>query len=158
MILASCLISCSDDTCSDNRNALPLAGFYVGGQNEDTPVSVAGIAVVGVGLKGDSVLSEASASKEKIYLPFRIDSDETRYAFVSQTNEGEVLMADTVTFLYSRTPRFVSASCGVSYIFNIRKITAQGLLIDSVTCPAGYIDNRNEENLRIYFSDKLVKK
>ena len=150
----SVLTSCSEE-CTDNKNALPLAGFY----SSETPaekVSVSGLEVYGLGAPNDSILSPGSETKGEVYLPFRIDSDTTAYVFrYSYTEAGDSIpkvMADTVTFVYSRTPRFVNVECGVSYNFGIRDIVTKGELIDSVTCPMGYIDNADIENLRIYFA------
>lgn len=153
MAIAVCLTALTGfagctDTCTENKNAVPLAGFYTAGGTQR--VDVDSLEVVGVGAPGDSVLSSASVSKNELYLPFRIDSDTTRYVFRNTAGEGNT--RDTVTFVYSRTPRFVNVECGASYIFDIRDITSQGLLIDSVTCPNGFIDNTNAENLRIYFA------
>lgn len=151
-ILAAVLIvllgaSCSDD-CSENQNALPLAGFYSSTGEE---VSVDSLRVVGLGAPGDSVLYSGSGAITQLYLPFRVTSDTTTYLFGSLPRTK----LDTVTFIYSRTPVFVSEECGVSYRFDIREIRCHGLMIDSVTCPLGYIDNVNAQNLRIYFSPAL---
>lgn len=147
--LAGAAVSCSD-TCNENKNALPLAGFYAPG-NSTEKIMVDSLEIYGVGAPGDSVLSPATQSKSEVYLPFRIDSDTTRYAFVRVAGDG-TRTADTVTFVYERVPRFVNVECGVSYIFDIRDIRCGGVLIDSVTCPGGFIDNTNAENLHIYFA------
>ena len=89
----------------------------------------------------------------QIYLPFRIDSDTTTYVF-TRLVEGFSLESE-VRFIYSRTPQFVNVECGVSYLFDIRKIECRGNLIDSVTCPNGFIDNTNAENLNIYFATEI---
>lgn len=152
-ILALCVASCAD-TCNDNRNSLPLAGFYLSGA-DSVKHTISGLEVVGVGQNGDSLLSASDVSKEDLYLPFRIDADETQYVFVKRIGEEEEI-TDTVSFLYTRTPKFTSAACGVYYLFGIREIKSQGVLIDSVVCPKGYIDNVNVENLRIYFNDDIL--
>lgn len=139
--------ACSD-TCTENKNALPLAGFYRSGDTE--PVSVDSLLITGIGAPGDSALSEASKTKSQIYLPFRIDCDTTRYIFTDARPSR--MVDDTVTFIYSRIPRFVNVECGVSYIFDLRDIRITGTLIDSITCPNGFIDNTNAENLKIYFA------
>lgn len=140
-------VSCKE-TCTDNKNALPLAGFYASGGTEK--ISLGSLEVVGVGVSEDTALYSGESAIDRLYLPFKIDSDTTRYVF--RNTGSEQGGRDTVTFVYSRTPRFVNVECGVSYIFGIREITCQGVLIDSVTCPTGFIDNRNAENLRIYFA------
>ncbi len=139
--------SCSE-TCMENKNALPLAGFYASGGTE--MITLDSLEVTGVGMSGDFALMDVGTGADRLYLPFKIDSDTTRYVFRDPHLYGGV--SDTVTFVYSRTPRFVNVECGVSYLFGIKQITCQGVLIDSVTCPTGFIDNHNTENLRIYFA------
>lgn len=141
-------VSCSD-TCGENMNAIPLAGFYEAGETV-SQVAVDSLKVCGVNAPGDSVLLSPTERKSELYLPFRIDSDTTSFIFTRQNNSE--INRSTVTFIYSRTPRFDSYECGVSYIFDMRKIECTGNLIDSVTCPMGFIDNTNIENLHIYFA------
>ena len=144
-------LSACRDTCSDNKNALPRAGFYIhDSEGAVSKVSVDSLEVIGVGMPPDSVLSEASVSKNELYLPFRIDSDRTQYVFINRRRGADI--RDTVTFDYTRVARFVNVECGVSYVFHIHDITSEGTLIDSVVCPNGFIDNANIENLRIYFA------
>lgn len=148
-LAAICFWSCSD-TCTENRNALPLVGFYLAGDN-GVKISVDSLTVRGIGAPEDSILSQSSSPISELYLPFRIDSDTTEYIF-TRNHEG-ILRETLVRFIYSRTPRFVSAECGVSYIFGISDIQCSGNLIDSVVCPQGFIDNKNQENLKVYFSN-----
>lgn len=143
------LTSGCNDMCLDNRNALPLAGFYAADpEGVIQQVEVDSLAVIGVGMEGDSILSKKTERKSQLYMPFRIDEDKTQYAFIAYSEWGEA--RDTVTFEYTRVARFASAECGVSYVFQIHDITSQGILFDSVVCPKGFIDNENIENLQIY--------
>lgn len=134
-----------------NKNALPLAGFY-NTYEPATKVTIDSVQVYGLGAPGDSVLASGRAPLSSLYLPFRIDSDTTAYVFRYLHKELDALgITDTVTFIYTREPRFVSSACGVSYLFKISKILTTGPLIDSVSCPAGEISNMDTENLRVYF-------
>lgn len=152
VILAFIIIGCGTDECYDNRNALPYAGFYGEIDGEMTTIQVDSIEVYGIGAPGDSVLSEGTKSISDIYLPFRIDSDTTRYVFkLCMKAVAQFNIADTVTFVYDREARFVSSACGASYVFKMRDIRNTGLLIDSVVVPGGKITNANKENIRIYF-------
>lgn len=142
---------CSSEECLQNRNALPLAGFYNSFDSKQT-VSIDSLEVYGVGAPGDSILSPGTQPLSQLYLPFRLDSDTTKYVFRYLHKElAQQNIVDTVTFIYSRDPRFVSSACGVSYVFGIKEIKTTGLLIDSVTCPMGEITNMDSENLNIYF-------
>lgn len=148
--------SCSSDECDGNKNALPLAGFYNSFLPEQK-VSVDSLQIFGKGAPGDSILSEGKSPKSDIYIPFRIDNDETTYIFRYLYRDFiKAGIADTVSFIYTRTPRFVSEACGVSYLFDIREIKTTHNLIDSVTCPQGIITNADIENIRIYFRIKIT--
>lgn len=145
---------CSSDECLQNKNALPLAGFY-DTQEPTRKVSIDSLEVYGKGAPGDSILFSGKSAINELYLPFRLDHDTTTYVFrYLHTELAEAQITDTVSFIYSRTPRFVSSACGVSYIFGIEKIENSNFLIDSVSCPAGEITNMATENLHIYFRVK----
>ncbi|MGM9816289.1 MAG: DUF6452 family protein [Lepagella sp.] len=134
------------DACSENKNALPLAGFY-SKESPGSEISVDSLEIKGVDVKGDSILSSADKTISEVYLPFRIDSDTTRYAL---RRYGPYAGIDTLTFIYNRRPQLASIECGVSYIFEMIDIQYGGELIDSVSCPKGYIDNTNIRNLQIF--------
>lgn len=141
--------------CYENQNALPQAKFVI---NDSVPRegTMDGIMVYGLGAPNDSVLWDGG-STQSLYLPFRVDSDTTVYIFEKPATEGEegsVTLRDTVTFTYSRAPSFVSAECGVSFIFHMNRIENTGALIDSVTCPKWKITNENVDNLIIYLRDE----
>lgn len=140
-----CLITSCNSDCTENRNALPLAGYY-SSLDPNVKKSYSDITVVGIGVPGDSLLADASGRNE-VYLPFQIDSDTTQFLFTEESTG----LSSIVKFVYKSTPRFVSEACGVSYLYEIKDIDVSGNLIDSVACPLGYIDNVNVENLRIYF-------
>lgn len=149
MPLSFIIVSC-DSTCDDNRNTLPLAGFYAMVEGKMQSVSVDSLQIVGLGAPGDSILSDMHSMASTVHLPFRIDQDETAYDFIARKDKNTSIH-DKVIFRYSRVPQFVSQECGVSYRFNINQISWEGAFIDSVTCPKGYIDNHPLENIHIYF-------
>lgn len=145
------MAACNTDECYQNKNALPLAGFY-SSQPDHKQIMVDSILVVGVGVPGDSVLSKGNRRISELYLPFRLDTDTTKYQFRYIQKALEALgLRDTITFIYSREPRFVSSACGVSYAFVMKEIRHTSVLIDSVACPAGEITNMATENLQIFF-------
>ncbi len=143
---AALLTGCSSE-CTENKNALPRADF-MGTLSPGEQLTLTGLQIEGVGAPGDSLLIEPSSTISEFYIPFRIDTDRTVYRF---TLEDRGLQSE-VTFDYDRIPTFVSAECGVSYRYEIRDIVCSGTLIDSVTCPDGYIDNRAGVNLHIWLS------
>lgn len=145
------IAACSNDECYENKNSLPLAGFY---SSDSVPaaISLDSISILGLGAPGDSVLHDSVRGISQSYLPFRIDQESTTFIIrYLQGVLGRYRVADTITFNYEIVPWFVSASCGAVYDYKIRSIETTHNIIDSVICPGGVIDNKNAENLRIYF-------
>lgn len=145
--------ACNSDQCFDNRNSLPLAGFY---SSSPTPkqVSLDSVSVFALGAPGDSILHDSVRSLSQTYMPFLIGQGNHSVTYVIKylaQPMGALGLEDRITFDYRATPRFVSAACGVVYDFKINSITHTGLFIDSVTCPGGTITNVAEENIKIYF-------
>ena len=140
------LAGCSNTECSDNRNSLPLAGFMSSSQTPQTIV-LEKLSITGLGAPKDSVLSVSNASQA--YLPFSIEANTT--AFELSYDDTPYAVADTLTFTYDISPWFGSSDCGVIYRYKIKDITHTTHLIDSVTCPAGVIDNTPGCNIFIYF-------
>lgn len=145
------LASCASNDCYDNKNSLPLAGFY---SSDSVPqaISLDSISIYGIGAPGDSILQDSVRTLSQTYLPFRIDQGETRYVIQYLGGLlGVYHIADTITFNYDIVPWFVSAACGAVYDYKITSIETTHNIIDSVTCPQGVIDNTDIENLKIYF-------
>ena len=149
--VGSVMMSCSSGECLENKNSLPLAGFY---SSEPLPqaISLDSLSIFGIGAPGDSILHDSVRNLSQTYLPFRIDCDSTRFVIrYLQRPFGDYGISDTITFRYEIIPYFVSAACGAVYDYRMRSISTTHYLIDSVTCPDGRITNLNKENLMIYF-------
>lgn len=145
------LAGCTSDECFDNKNSLPLAGFYSSG-GDAKAISIDSVSIFGIGAPGDSVLHDSVRNLSQSYLPFRIDQEETRYVIRYLAGlPGIFRMADTITFRYDIVPWFVSSACGTIYRYRMTDIVTTHHFIDSVTCPEGEITNADRENLRIYF-------
>lgn len=143
--------SCASNECYDNKNSLPLAGFY---SSDSTPqqISLDSVSIYGISAPGDSILQDSVRTLSQTYLPFRIDQGKTQYVIQYLGGLlGIYHIADTITFNYDIVPWFVSAACGTVYDYKITSIETTHNIIDSVTCPQGIIDNTDIENLKIYF-------
>lgn len=144
--------SCSTDECEENSSALPLAGFY-SSSDDPKPVTLQSITVFGIGAPGDSAIMRNGSASE-VFLPFDLNSPKSdfviRYDGLAPASGG-VAPADTLRFEYGKTPWFSNIACGVSYIFDVEKISSTQHFIDSVTCPTGKIDYHKGQNIRIYF-------
>ena len=145
------IVACSTDECFDNKNSLPLAGFY-SADSVPKAIAIDSISIYGVGAPGDSVLQDSVRNLSQTYLPFRIDQETTTYVIQYLAGlAGDLGVRDTIVFDYEIVPYFVSSACGAIYEYRMREIRNTHFLIDSVSCPTGIIDNKNIENLKIYF-------
>jgi len=147
---------CANDECLDNKNSLPLAGFYASDSMastlKPTAISLDSVTIYGIGAPGDSLLHDSVRGLTRSYLPFQIDKGETQYVIRYHQKElSKFDLADTITFRYDPVPFFVSSACGVIYDYRDVRIETTHWIIDSVTCPLGYIDNADIENIKIYF-------
>ncbi len=70
--------ACTNDECYENKNSLPLAGFY-SSDSHPASISLDSISIIGIGAPGDSVLHDSVSGLSQSYLPFRIDQGETVY-------------------------------------------------------------------------------
>ncbi|MDE6119304.1 MAG: hypothetical protein K2F82_05510 [Muribaculaceae bacterium] len=139
-------VGCASDGCLNNRNSIPLAGFYSWQTHE--PVTVAALTVAGDGAPGDSMLIDNEAASQ-VYLPFRADAPEVTFGF-SVALEGGV-MTDQLTFAYQTTPYFDNADCGAMYRYRITSVGFNGTLIDSVGIVDSLVTNVETERIKIYF-------
>ena len=151
LLLIGVAYGCSNSECYDNKNSLPLAGFYSSSEKPQA-ISLDSISILGVGAPGDSILQDSVRSLSQVYLPFRIDQNSTTYEIRYLSGlAGFFRLSDFITFNYDIVPMFVSSACGAVYYYKIQSIEHTTNFIDSVVCPMGEITNANIENLKIYF-------
>lgn len=144
-------ISCSSDECLDNRNSLPLAGFY-SSVAMPNPISIDSISVYGVNVPGNAMLLDSANNVSETYLPFSIDSKYSEFVIKYLSSDLSSLgISDTIAFDYEVIPYFVSSACGAIYKYKINSIQHTKFVIDSVTCPSNLIDNIPGQNINIYF-------
>ena len=142
--------ACGDDSCYDNGSSLPLARFYTSGTS--TTVTVLNLTVRGIDEPGDSILIDNSSVSE-CYLPLRATVGTTQYELSYGDDEGETLLADTITFSYRPVPYFASHECGAMYNFEMSSLTSTHHIIDSVVLVNKVIDNSTSVAVRIYIPD-----
>lgn len=150
LAVAAAVTGCSAVGCTENRNSVPLAGFYSMSTGE--PISVDSLAIGGVGAPADTLLLKPSARGTQVYLPFRSTASETEfYIRYEQKALNFPELFDTLKFTYTSVPYFASEDCGAMYHYNITSLTYTRHLIDSVGIVDSLITNLDIERLHIYF-------
>ncbi len=145
--------ACNAIGCTDNQNALPLAGLF--SSETKAAITLSGLDIGGVDAPHDSLIYRSKQSISEIYLPFRATRQETSY-YIHYAQEGlsDPMFNDTITFQYTASPRFVSEDCGAMYFYTITSTAFTTHLIDSVTVPDPLITNIDMQRIRIYFRTK----
>lgn len=141
---------CNTTGCTDNQNALPLAGFY--SSSTMSSISVDSIDIGGVGAPNDSLLHSTGTSISEVYLPFRSTVGTTAFYFhYTQQSLSNDALNDTITFSYTSTPYFASEECGAMYKYLITQMSHTTHIIDSVAITDSLITNIDTERIKIYF-------
>lgn len=141
--------SCNSSGCLENRNSVPLAGFY-----EGTGASVAldSLQITGVGMPVDDPLLAAGDRVSSIYLPMRSVQQSTAWVFSYKWKDLDFSeLNDTLAFDYDTTPYFASTDCGVINRYRITRMSYTTHLIDSVVLADSLITNVDIEQIKIYF-------
>lgn len=141
---------CNTSGCLENRNSLPLAGFYSSSTLEK--IQLDSLAVGGVGQASDSLLNTPPLAISQVYLPLRSTTSSTSF-YIRYLNKDLDFpeLYDTITFDYSSEPRFVSEECGAMYYYRISRMAYTRHLVDSVAITDSLITNTDIERIHIYF-------
>lgn len=140
----SVISGCSSSGCENNRNAIPMAGFY--DYETKAALTVSGLAVSGVGAPNDSLLLDPARSAHQVYLPFRGAQTETSFRFASGG------FADVVTFKYESIPYFDGEECGAMWHYHITEVEHLGLIIDSIAVTDADVTNIERERIMIFLT------
>ncbi len=133
---------CSNEGCMNNRNSIPMAGFYRLANEES--LSVSRLAIYGVGAPGDSLLLDSVRASHQVYLPLRGQLPSAQFVFKA----GDV--ADTLTITYNSYPYFDGEDCGAMWRYELTSVSYQRTLIDSVLVTDPLITNVERERLMIF--------
>lgn len=146
----SLLWACNTAGCTDNRNSLPLAGFYSMATGE--AIAVDSLAVWGVGAPGDSLLLTPDVSASQLYLPLRSEKESTAFCFAYRMADLDFEeLQDTITLHYMSSPWFISEDCGAGYRYTITRLDHTSHLIDSVGLTDSLVTNIDREIMSIFF-------
>lgn len=142
--------SCSNNGCTENRSAVPLARFF--DSNTDKVITLDSLSVSGVDQPGDSVLSAAGKPVSEVYLPMRPTHDNVKWCFAYKWKHLDYpQFYDTIAFSYDTTPFFASEECGAYYRYRITEMSFTDHLIESVEIVDSLITNIDRVYVKIYF-------
>lgn len=144
LVGVSVITGCSSEGCENNRNSIPLAGFYDYTTKE--ALTVSGLSVSGVGAPNDSLLLDPARNSHQVYLPFRGSQSEASFAFKANG------FIDIVTFKYESIPYFDGEECGAMWRYRIIDVEYNGLLIDSISVTDSDITNIERERIMIFLT------
>lgn len=136
------IASCSGEGCTNNRNSIPLAGFYELATEQQLTVSH--MPIYGVGAPNDSSLIDTLRNSQQVYLPLR--GNKTQVAFVF--DGGSV--KDTLTINYESYPYYDGEDCGAMWRYLIHDVSHTRNFIDSVLVTDPLITNIERERLMIF--------
>lgn len=134
--------SCSGEGCTNNRNSIPLAGFYE--LDTENKVSVRRMPVYGIGAPNDSSLLDTARNSQQVYLPLRGNRTQTAFVF-----DGGAIK-DTLTINYESYPYFDGEDCGAMWQYLIHNVEYTRNFIDSVLVTDPLINNQERERLMIF--------
>lgn len=143
---SAALIACNNEGCLNNRNSIPMAGFYL--LEGEQSISVTNLEVYGVGSPGDSLLLDTARSNHQVYLPLRGNFDCAKFAFRS----GEI--SDTLTINYNSWPYFDGEDCGAMWRYELTALSYNRTLIDSVLITDPLVTNIERERLMIFLKNE----
>lgn len=148
IVAAPFFAGCNTSGCTDNQNALPLAGFY--SYSTGQAISISDFDIYGESMPGDSALYSTGVSYSEVYLPFRSTTDNVAYIF-KYFLDSATTVSDRIAFTYTSEPYFASEECGAMYFYRIKTLTYTRNLIDSVAIVDSLITNADNQRIKIYF-------
>ena len=145
------MLACGSAGCYENRTSIPKAGFYAYNMPENE-LSVDSILVYGVGQKNNEYIVSNGKDITLLSLPFRNDSDTTQYVIKYEMQAlAKQNICDTLTFIYTRYPHFISADCGVAFYYDMKEVQYTQYMLDSAAIVVDEVTNVDQETMRLYY-------
>ncbi len=146
------LVSCGSSGCYENRSSLPIAALYA--TNAPTQaIAIDSVSLYGIGVSSQSLLLDCARQVSTMTMPLRNDADTTSYVIrydmkaLSHTSRYN----DTITWVYTRYPYFISGDCGVVFNYVIDTICHTHNMLDSVAIMTDEVTNVSQETIRLYY-------
>lgn len=96
----------------------------------------------------DSIILNDEKDVKEVYLPLRYASDSTTLIF-----HYDLSTTDTLIFLHTNTPKFISMDCGYEISQDITKLVYTRHNLDSVRVTNTSTNNNGTKNIELFFRD-----
>lgn len=150
VFVAILIVGCGNG-CFENRTSIPKVAFYASNAPERA-ISIDSISVYGVGQKTGAMIVDCGKRVTSLSLPFRNDADTTQYVVqYDMETLAQYGICDTLTFVYTRYPHFISADCGVAFNYRIDQFQYTTHMLDSAALMVEEVTNIDQETLRLYY-------
>ena len=150
VFVAILIVGCGNG-CFENRTSIPKVAFYASNAPERA-ISIDSISVYGVGQKTGAMIVDCGRRVTSLSLPFRNDADTTQYVVQYDMKAlAQYGICDTLTFVYTRYPHFISADCGVTFNYRIDQFQYTTHMLDSAALMVEEVTNIDQETLRLYY-------
>lgn len=150
VFVAILIVGCGNG-CFENRTSIPKVAFYASNAQERA-ISIDSISVYGVGQKTGAMIVDCGRRVTSLSLPFRNDADTTQYVVQYDMKAlAQYGICDTLTFVYTRYPHFISADCGVTFNYRIDQFQYTTHMLDSAALMVEEVTNIDQETLRLYY-------
>lgn len=150
VFVAILIVGCGNG-CFENRTSIPKVAFYASNTPERA-ISIDSISVYGVGQKTGAMIVDCGKRVTSLSLPFRNDADTTQYVVQYDMKAlAQYGIRDTLTFVYTRYPHFISADCGVTFNYRIDQFQYTTHMLDSAALMVEEVTNIDQETLRLYY-------
>ena len=150
VFVAILIVGCGNG-CFENRTSIPKVAFYASNAPERA-ISIDSISVYGVGQKTGAMIVDCGKRVTSLSLPFRNDADTTQYVVQYDMKAlAQYGICDTLTFVYTRYPHFISADCGVTFNYSIDHFQYTTHMLDSAALMVEEVTNIDQETLRLYY-------
>lgn len=150
VFVAILIVGCGNG-CFENRTSIPKVAFYASNAPERA-ISIDSISVYGVGQKTGAMIVDCGKRVTSLSLPFRNDADTTQYVVQYDMRAlAQYGICDTLTFVYTRYPHFISADCGVTFNYRIDQFQYTTHMLDSAALMVEEVTNIDQETLRLYY-------
>jgi hypothetical protein len=137
--------SCTPESCMQQTQTFVKATFY---KNDGTGINKAPdtLTIFGVGNEGTLIYNKA-VRQLSVLIP--LDATRERCQFVFKINNR----IDTVSFIYSSYPHFISKECGYTYFHQLEDIpTSTHNIIDTIEIKSKSVVLPNGENIKIFYN------